>query len=199
MAGCDEAKAELVEIIDFLSDSKRYTARRKKSPSECFCSVPPGTGKTLLARAVAGEAKVPFFSLSGSEFVEMFVVVGGPRVSRPVPAGQGPGYLPGLHRRARSHRWAARRQLLVEMDGFEPNSGVILLAATNRPDVLDRALLRPGRFDRQVVIDSPDLDGREAILKIHARDKPLDAGVDLHAFPRQHSGSRALFLRDLPD
>ena len=193
VAGCDEAKADLVEIIDFLSDSKRYQALGAKIPKGVLLLGPPGTGKTLLARAVAGEAKVPFFSLSGSEFVEMFVGVGAARVRDLFQ--QAKAHAPclvfideldaiggqrGVHLgTVNDEREQTLNQLLVEMDGFEPNSGVILLAATNRPEVLDRALLRPGRFDRQIVIDSPDLDGREAILKIHARDKPLDDNVNL--------------------
>jgi cell division protease FtsH len=202
VAGCDEAKAELVEIIDFLSDSKRYTALGAKIPKGVLLLGPPGTGKTLLARAVAGEAKVPFFSLSGSEFVEMFVGVGAARVRDlfQQAKAQAPclvfideldaiGGQRGVHLgTVNDEREQTLNQLLVEMDGFEPNSGVILLAATNRPEVLDRALLRPGRFDRQVVIDSPDLDGREAILKIHVRDKPLDADVDLRRIAQATPG-----------
>jgi cell division protease FtsH len=194
VAGCNEAKAELVEIIDFLRDSKRYQALGAKIPKGVLLLGPPGTGKTLLARAVAGEAQVPFFSLSGSEFVEMFVGVGAARVRDlfQQAKAQAPclvfideldaiGGQRGVHLgTVNDEREQTLNQLLVEMDGFEPNSGVILLAATNRPDVLDHALLRPGRFDRQVVIDAPDLEGREAILKIHVRDKPLDAEVDLH-------------------
>jgi cell division protease FtsH len=186
VAGCDEAKAELVEIIDFLSDSKRYQALGAKIPKGVLLLGPPGTGKTLLARAVAGE------------FVEMFVGVGAARVRDlfQQAKAQAPclvfideldaiGGQRGVHLgTVNDEREQTLNQLLVEMDGFEPNSGVILLAATNRPEVLDRALLRPGRFDRQVVIDSPDLDGREAILKIHVRDKPLDADVDLRRVAR---------------
>ena len=193
VAGCDEAKAELVEIVDFLRDAERYKALGAKIPKGVLLLGPPGTGKTLLARAVAGEAKVPFFSLSGSEFVEMFVGVGAARVRDlfQQAKAQAPclvfideldaiGGQRGVHLgTVNDEREQTLNQLLVEMDGFEPNSGVILLAATNRPEVLDRALLRPGRFDRQVVIDSPDLEGREAILKIHVRDKPLAPDVDL--------------------
>ena len=193
VAGCDEAKAELVEIVDFLRHAERYKALGAKIPKGVLLLGPPGTGKTLLARAVAGEAKVPFFSLSGSEFVEMFVGVGAARVRDLFQQAKAKapclvfideldaiGGQRGVHLgTVNDEREQTLNQLLVEMDGFEPNSGVILLAATNRPEVLDRALLRPGRFDRQVVIDSPDLDGREAILKIHARDKPLAADVDL--------------------
>ncbi len=193
VAGCDEAKAELIEIVDFLRDSERYQALGAKIPKGVLLLGPPGTGKTLLARAVAGEAKVPFFELSGSEFVEMFVGVGAARVRDlfQQAKAQAPclvfideldaiGGQRGIHLgTVNDEREQTLNQLLVEMDGFEPNSGVILLAATNRPEVLDRALLRPGRFDRQVVIDSPDLQGREAILKIHVRDKPLANDVDL--------------------
>ncbi|MHB1562090.1 MAG: ATP-dependent zinc metalloprotease FtsH, partial [Isosphaeraceae bacterium] len=202
VAGCDEAKAELVEIVDFLRDSERYRSLGAKIPKGVLLLGPPGTGKTLLARAIAGEARVPFFSLSGSEFVEMFVGVGAARVRDlfQQAKAQAPclvfideldaiGGQRGVHLGTVSdEREQTLNQLLVEMDGFEPNSGVILLAATNRPEVLDRALLRPGRFDRQVVIDAPDLDGREAILKIHARDKPLAADVDLRRIARSTPG-----------
>ena len=193
VAGCDEAKAELVEIVDFLRDARRYEALGAKIPKGVLLLGPPGTGKTLLARAVAGEAAVPFFSLSGSEFVEMFVGVGArgsetcssrPRPRPPVSCSstswtQSAASAASIWARSTTSGSKRLNQLLVEMDGFEPNSGVILLAATNRPDVLDHALLRPGRFDRQVVLDSPDILGREAILKIHAREKPLAAEVDL--------------------
>ena len=202
MAGCDEAKAELVEIVDFLRQSERYQALGAKIPKGVLLLGPPGTGKTLLARAVAGEAKVPFFELSGSEFVEMFVGVGAARVRDlfQQAKAQAPclvfideldaiGGQRGIHLgTVNDEREQTLNQLLVEMDGFEPNSGVILLAATNRPEVLDRALLRPGRFDRQVVIDSPDLDGREAILKIHVRDKPLAPDVDLRRIAQATPG-----------
>jgi cell division protease FtsH len=202
VAGCDEAKAELVEIVDFLRHAERYQALGAKIPKGVLLLGPPGTGKTLLARAVAGEAKVPFFELSGSEFVEMFVGVGAARVRDlfQQAKAQAPclvfidelgaiGGQRGIHLgTVNDEREQTLNQLLVEMDGFEPNSGVILLAATNRPEVLDRALLRPGRFDRQVVIDAPDLEGREAILKIHARDKPLASDVDLRAIARGTPG-----------
>jgi cell division protease FtsH len=202
VAGCDEAKTELVEIVDFLCHSERYRALGAKIPKGVLLLGPPGTGKTLLARAVAGEAGVPFFELSGSEFVEMFVGVGAARVRDlfQQAKAQAPclvfideldaiGGQRGIHLSTVSdEREQTLNQLLVEMDGFEPNSGVILLAATNRPEVLDRALLRPGRFDRQVVIDSPDLDGREAILKIHARDKPLASDVDLRRIAQATPG-----------
>lgn len=193
VAGCDEAKMELQEVVDFLKNPDRYTELGDKIPKGVLLVGPPGTGKTLLARAVAGEAGVPFFSLSGSDFVEMFVGVGASRVrdlfdqatkSAPcivfIDELDAIGRQRGVHVGAvNDEREQTLNQLLVEMDGFEANVGVILLAATNRPEVLDRALLRPGRFDRQVVVDAPDLEGRLAILKVHARNKPLDADVDL--------------------
>ena len=202
VAGCDEAKFELQEVVDFLKNPARYTAVGARIPRGVLLSGPPGTGKTLLARAVAGEAKVPFFSVSGSDFVEMFVGVGAARV-RDVfqqAKNQAPciifiDELDAIGRQRSVHVGAVNdereqtlNQLLVEMDGFEPNAGVILLAATNRPDVLDRALLRPGRFDRQVVVDAPDADGREAILKVHAKDKPLAKDVDLRRIAQSTPG-----------
>jgi len=179
VAGCDEAKYELQEVVDFLKNPSHYSALGAKIPKGVLLVGPPGTGKTLLAKAVAGEASVPFFSLSGSEFVEMFVGVGASRVRDlfEQAKAQAPcivfideldaiGRERGVHVGAvNDEREQTLNQLLVEMDGFEPNAGVILLSATNRPEVLDRALLRPGRFDRQVIVDAPDLDGREAILK----------------------------------
>ena len=193
VAGCDEAKVELEEVVDFLKRPARYESLGAKIPTGVLLLGPPGTGKTLLARAVAGEAKVPFFSLSGSDFVEMFVGVGAARVRDLF--GQAKEHAPciifideldaigrqrGVHVGAvNDEREQTLNQLLVEMDGFSGTVGVIILAATNRPDVLDRALMRPGRFDRQVIVDSPDMDGREAILKVHARDKRLAADVDL--------------------
>jgi cell division protease FtsH len=193
VAGCDEAKLELQEVVDFLKNPKRYQDLGAKIPKGVLLVGPPGTGKTLLARAVAGEAQVPFFSLNGSDFVEMFVGVGASRVrdlfqqaKQQAPCIIFIDELDAIGRERSVHLGAINdereqtlNQLLAEMDGFEPNAGVILLAATNRPEVLDRALLRPGRFDRQIVVDMPDLDGRQAILKVHAKDKPLAGGVDL--------------------
>jgi len=194
VAGCDEAKFELQEVVDFLRNPQRYRALGAQIPKGVLLVGPPGTGKTLLARAVAGEAKVPFFSMSGSDFVEMFVGVGAARVRDLFKEGKARapciifidemdavGAQRGVHVGAvNDEREQTLNQLLAEMDGFEANTGVIILAATNRPEVLDRALLRPGRFDRQVVVDAPDLSGREAILKIHSRNKPFAADVDLH-------------------
>jgi cell division protease FtsH len=193
VAGCDEAKGELGQMVAFLKNPGRFTALGGRIPKGVLLLGPPGTGKTLLARAVAGEAGVPFFSLSGSDFVEMFVGVGAARVrdlfaqaTAKAPCiifvdeidaiGRQRGISMGV---VNDEREQTLNQLLSEMDGFENNSGVILLAATNRPEILDRALLRPGRFDRQVVLDSPDLSGREAILRVHTRGKPLAPDVDL--------------------
>ena len=196
VAGCDEAKYELQEVVDFLKNPSRYQALGAKIPKGILLVGPPGTGKTLLARAVAGEAHVPFFSISGSDFVEMFVGVGASRVrdlfeqaKKNAPCiifideidaigGQRSVHV-GL---VNDEREQTLNQLLSEMDGFEANVGVLILGATNRPDILDRALLRPGRFDRQVVVDSPDIDGREAILKVHSRDKRLAADVNLRKY-----------------
>ena len=193
VAGCDEAKVELQEVVDFLKNPDRYRQLGAKIPKGVLLVGPPGTGKTLLARAVAGEAKVPFFSLSGSDFVEMFVGVGAARVrdlfqqavqKAPciifIDELDAIGRARGVHvGTVNDEREQTLNQLLVEMDGFEVNKGVILLAATNRPDVLDKALLRPGRFDRQIVVDAPDLEGRMAILAVHVRNKPLSPDVDL--------------------
>lgn len=202
VAGADEAVAELKEIKDFLADPKKYQEIGAKIPKGVLLYGPPGTGKTLLARAVAGEAKVPFYSISGSDFVEMFVGVGAARVRDLFT--QAKEHAPaiifvdeidavGRHRGAgmgggHDEREQTLNQLLVEMDGFEANSGVVLIAATNRPDILDPALLRPGRFDRQIAIERPDLKGREAILKVHAHGKPLTEDVDLIAFARRTPG-----------
>jgi cell division protease FtsH len=193
VAGCDEAKFELKEVVDFLKNPKRYHDLGARIPKGVLLVGPPGTGKTLLARAVAGEAKVPFYSISGSDFVEMFVGVGAARVrdlfqqaKQHAPCIIFIDELDAIGRQRGVHVGAVNDEreqtlnaLLVEMDGFEANTGVILLAATNRPEVLDRALLRPGRFDRQIVVDAPDLNGREAILKVHARNKSLAADVDV--------------------
>src|ERR1051325_2742781 len=185
VAGCEEAKQELKEVIDFLKNPKRYKEIGAKIPKGVLLIGPPGTGKTLLARAVAGEAKVPFFSLSGSDFVEMFVGVGAARVrdlfqqaKQHAPCIIFIDELDAIGQKRSIHLGAVNdereqtlNQLLAQMDGFEPNAGVIILAATNRPEVLDAALLRPGRFDRQVIVDSPDKEGRAAILRVHARGK----------------------------
>jgi cell division protease FtsH len=202
VAGCDEAKEELEEIIEFLKDAKKFQKLGGRIPKGALLLGPPGTGKTLLARAVAGEANVPFFSMSGSDFVEMFVGVGASRVRDLFETGKkhAPCILfideidaVGRHRGAglgggHDEREQTLNQLLVEMDGFESNEGVILIAATNRPDVLDPALMRPGRFDRRIVVDLPDVRGREAILKIHARKTPLADDVDLGVLARATPG-----------
>jgi cell division protease FtsH len=193
VAGCEEAKTELAEVVDFLKAPSRYEALGAKIPKGVLLVGPPGSGKTLLARAVAGEAGVPFFSISGSEFMEMFVGVGAARVRDlfKQAKAQAPciifiDEIDSVGRNRAVHlgnindeREQTLNQLLAEMDGFQANLGVILLAATNRPDVLDRALLRPGRFDRQVVVDLPDLKGREDILAIYARNKPMEKDVNL--------------------
>ncbi len=193
VAGCDEAKLELTEVVDFLKNPARYQELGARIPRGVLLVGPPGTGKTLLARAVAGEAKVPFFNLSGSDFVEMFVGIGAARVrdlfkeaKQKAPCIVFIDELDAIGRQRGVHVGAVNDEreqtlnaLLVEMDGFTPNAGVIILAATNRPEVLDRALLRPGRFDRQVVVDAPDRAGREAVLRVHARDKRLATDVDL--------------------
>ncbi len=202
VAGCDEAKDELEEVVTFLKNPQPYQALGATIPKGILLVGPPGTGKTLLARAVAGEAKVPFFLISGSDFVEMFVGVGAARVRDLFlkAKAQAPcivfideldavGRQRGVHLGpVNDEREQTLNQLLVGMDGFEANLGVIVLAATNRPEVLDRALLRPGRFDRQVVVDAPDLEGRWAILKLHTRQKPLAAGVDLRQVAQETPG-----------
>jgi len=202
VAGCDEAKYELQEVVDFLKNPGRYKALGAKIPKGVLLVGPPGTGKTLLARAVAGEAHVPFFSISGSDFVEMFVGVGASRVRDLFQQAKSKapciifideldaiGRQRGVHIGAvNDEREQTLNQLLVEMDGFEANAGVILLAATNRPDVLDRALLRPGRFDRQVVVDAPDLEGREAILRVHIRGKPVSPELDMRKIAQSTPG-----------
>ncbi len=202
VAGCEEAKQELREVVDFLKNPARYRELGARIPKGALLVGPPGTGKTLLARAVAGEAGVPFFSLSGSDFVEMFVGVGAARVRDLFKQAKehapciifideldAIGRQRGVHVGAvNDEREQTLNALLVEMDGFEANTGVILLAATNRPEILDRALLRPGRFDRQIVVDAPDLDGREAILKVHARDKKLAPDADLRRLAAATAG-----------
>ena len=211
VAGVEEAKEELEEIIDFLKDPKKFTKLGGRIPKGVLLMGPPGTGKTLLARAIAGEAGVPFFSISGSDFVEMFVGVGASRVRDLFE--QGKKHAPciifideidavGRHRGAglgggHDEREQTLNQLLVEMDGFESNDGVILIAATNRPDVLDPALLRPGRFDRRVVVPRPDLKGREAILRIHIRRVPVSGDVDLMVLARGTPGFCGADLENL--
>ncbi|MFI5334697.1 MAG: ATP-dependent zinc metalloprotease FtsH, partial [Chlamydiales bacterium] len=211
VAGCDEAKEELQEIVDFLKDPSKFTALGARIPKGVLCIGAPGTGKTLIAKAVAGEADRPFFSISGSDFVEMFVGVGASRirdlfdqakknapciifmdeidaVGRHRGAGMGGGH---------DEREQTLNQLLVEMDGFDTTEGVILIAATNRPDVLDKALLRPGRFDRRIVIDLPDIKGRYEILKVHARKIKLDAAVDLMYIARNTPGASGADLANI--
>jgi cell division protease FtsH len=202
VAGVDEAKEELEEIIEFLRHPEKFQALGAKIPRGVLLLGPPGSGKTLLAKAVAGEAGVPFFSISGSEFVEMFVGLGASRVrdlfeqakkSAPclvfideidaVGRQRGAG-LGGGH----DEREQTLNQLLVEMDGFDPNAGIIVIAATNRPDILDPALLRPGRFDRRIVVDNPDAKGRRAILEVHVRGKPLAEDVNLEVLARRTPG-----------
>jgi len=202
VAGCEEAKEELWEIVEFLKEPQKFQKLGGKIPKGVLLMGPPGTGKTLLARAIAGEANVPFFSISGSDFVEMFVGVGASRVRDLFEQGKknAPCIIfideidaVGRHRGAglgggHDEREQTLNQLLVEMDGFETNEGVILIAATNRPDVLDPALLRPGRFDRRVVVPRPDVKGREGILKVHARKLPLSEDVDLELLARGTPG-----------
>jgi cell division protease FtsH len=211
VAGIEQAKLELSEVVDFLKNADRFTAVGAKIPKGVLLVGPPGTGKTLLAKAVAGEAGVPFFSISGSEFVEMFVGVGASRVrdlfeqaktnapcivfideidavGRQRGAGLGGG---------NDEREQTLNQLLTEMDGFEGNNGIIIIAATNRPDVLDSALMRPGRFDRQVVVDRPDYNGRAEILRVHARGKTLAKDVDLDKIARRTPGFTGADLSNL--
>ena len=211
VAGADEEKAELQEIVEFLKDPQKFTALGAKIPHGVLLVGPPGTGKTLLAKAVAGEAGVPFFSISGSDFVEMYVGVGASRVrdlfdnARKAPASiifideidavgrhRGAG-LGGGH----DEREQTLNQLLVEMDGFGSHEGIIVIAATNRPDILDPALLRPGRFDRQVTVNYPDIKGREEILKVHARNKPLEDTVDFHKIAQTTVGFTGADLANL--
>jgi len=211
VAGADEEKAELVEVVEFLKDPRKFSELGARIPKGVLLVGPPGTGKTLLARAVAGEAGVPFFSISGSDFVEMFVGVGASRVrdlfetakknapciifideidavGRQRGAGLGGGH---------DEREQTLNQLLVEMDGFSSNEGIIIIAATNRPDILDPALLRPGRFDRQITVDRPDVKGREAVLKVHARNKPLDESVNLRNIAMRTPGFSGADLENL--
>jgi cell division protease FtsH len=211
VAGCEEAKEELQEIVDFLKHSKRYVEMGARIPKGVLLFGPPGTGKTYIARAVAGEAGVPFLSISGSDFVEMFVGVGAARVrdlfeqakkrapaivfideidavGRMRGAGMGGGH---------DEREQTLNQLLVEMDGFSTNQGIIVMAATNRPDILDSALLRPGRFDRQVILDKPDLKARTEILKVHSRGKPVSKEVDLEAVAKSTAGFTPADLENL--
>jgi cell division protease FtsH len=211
VAGADEAKQELQEVIEFLKDPRKFQTLGGRIPKGALLLGPPGTGKTLLARAVAGEAAVPFFSMSGSDFVEMFVGVGASRVRDLFE--QGKKHAPciifideidavGRHRGAglgggHDEREQTLNQLLVEMDGFESNEGVILIAATNRPDVLDPALLRPGRFDRQIVVDWPDVRGREGILKVHTRKIPLEDDVNLKVLARGTPGMSGADLANM--
>ncbi len=211
VAGADEEKAELEEIVEFLKDPQKFTKLGAKIPHGVLLMGPPGTGKTLLAKAVAGESGVPFYSISGSDFVEMYVGVGASRVrdlfetARKNPASivfideidavgrqRGTG-LGGGH----DEREQTLNQLLVEMDGFGSTEGIIVIAATNRPDVLDPALLRPGRFDRQITVHQPDIHGREEILKVHARNKPMEAGVDLAVIAKTTSGFTGADLANL--
>lgn len=211
VAGADEEKQELIEVVEFLKDPRKFSELGARIPKGVLLVGPPGTGKTLLARAVAGEAGVPFFSISGSDFVEMFVGVGASRVrdlfenakknapciifideidavGRQRGAGLGGGH---------DEREQTLNQLLVEMDGFSSNEGIIIIAATNRPDILDPALLRPGRFDRQITVDRPDVKGREAVLKVHARNKPLDESVDLKTIAMRTPGFSGADLENL--
>ncbi|HEY3294454.1 MAG TPA: ATP-dependent zinc metalloprotease FtsH [bacterium] len=211
VAGAEEAKEELGEIISFLKNPRKFVKLGGRIPRGCLLLGPPGTGKTLLAKAVAGEAGVPFYSISGAEFVEMFVGVGASRVRDLFETGKknAPCIIfvdeidaVGRHRGAglgggHDEREQTLNQLLIEMDGFEDNDGVILIAATNRPDILDPALLRPGRFDRQIVVDRPDVRGRLGILKVHAKNKPLADDVDLETIAKSTPGMAGAELSNL--
>ena len=211
VAGCDEEKEELSEIVEFLKDPKKFSALGARIPKGVLLVGPPGTGKTLLARAVAGEANVPFLSISGSDFVEMYVGVGASRVRDLFAQAKklAPSILfideidaVGRHRGAgmgggHDEREQTLNQMLVEMDGFDANESVIVIAATNRPDILDPALLRPGRFDRQVTVGYPDIKGREAILKVHAKDKPLAPDVKLSVIAASTAGFTGADLENL--
>ena len=211
VAGADEEKEELKEVVDFLKNPKKFTELGAKIPRGVLLVGPPGTGKTLLAKAVAGEANVPFFSISGSDFVEMYVGVGASRVRDLFETAKktAPGIIfideidaVGRHRGAglgggHDEREQTLNQLLVEMDGFSENDGIIVIAATNRPDILDPALLRPGRFDRQVTVNYPDIKGREEILKVHARNKPLEQDVDLSVVAKTTAGFTGADLANL--
>merc|ERR1719226_86163 len=211
VAGCDGAKQELVEVVDFLKNTSRYSELGAKTPKGALLAGPPGTGKTLLAKAVAGEAGVPFFSVSASEFVEVFAGTGASRVrdlfaeakkNAPciifideidaVGRQRGAGFAGGNDEREQT-----LNQILVEMDGFDGNPGIITMAATNRVDVLDQALLRPGRFDRKITVDLPDFKGRARILGVHARGKPLEPDVDLDAIARRTPGFSGAQLENL--
>src|SRR5579864_1142509 len=211
VAGIDEAKGELQEIVEFLKDPQKFQRLGGKIPKGVLLVGPPGTGKTLLARAIAGEANVPFFTISGSDFFEMFVGVGASRVRDMFEQGKknAPCIIfideidaVGRHRGAglgggHDEREQTLNQLLVEMDGFESNDGVILVAATNRPDVLDPALLRPGRFDRRIVVPRPDVKGRTGILNVHTKKTPLAGGVDLDVIARGTPGFSGADLENL--
>ena len=211
VAGVEEAKQELQEVVDFLRSREKFQALGARIPKGMLLIGPPGTGKTLMARAIAGEAGVPFFSISGSEFVEMFVGVGASRVRDLFEQAKrnAPSIIfideidaVGRHRGAglgggHDEREQTLNQILVEMDGFDTNTSVIVIAATNRPDILDVALLRPGRFDRRIMLDKPDITGRTAILKIHSKGKPLDASVDMESLARQTVGFSGADLANL--